>query len=152
MGKPECICRSFSAVSSSGRVCEDRKCGRMVWAEVKVVGTADIIAGFWPINLLLGPHRGKADSHRRLVLELVPRVARCQVPGQGATAKMVGGRRAVGFPRRLGCSLDCLALHVQHSGIRCLLSVVLCGEEMDCVRNDRTRKDKTRPQSQRWRT
>lgn len=30
----------------------------MVVGRVKVVGTADIIAGAGPINLLLGPHRG----------------------------------------------------------------------------------------------
>lgn len=140
MGKPECsveasIQQAATSSSSSGRVCEDRnELGRVAWAEVKVVGTADIIAGFGPINLLLGPapRKGRLASAGSGAC-LSACAQGCQLPGQRCNGEK--GRRAESgrLSPRLG-SLHTvgglllsagLALHVQRSGIR--WSVVLCG-------------------------
>ena len=71
---------------------------------MKVVGTADIIAGAGPINLLLGPHRGARLASAGVF------GASTEYPGEEGAAK---GKRAESgrLPPRLGS----LCLHVQRS-------------------------------------
>lgn len=125
--------------------------------KVKVVGTADIIAGFGPINLLLGPHR-RRQTRIGWVLEPVRPAQGCQV--KSATARK--GRRAESgrLSPRLGCSVDdCLAgWHCTYSAAASAVCLSAClsgcrsavlggvgvGEASgECVRSDRTERDRT---------
>lgn len=74
----------------------------MVVDRAKVVGTADIIAGAGPINLLLGPHRGARLASAGALGEPVPSQEERQ-----RRESQAGGERSA-FPAARLCLTVCM--------------------------------------------